>query len=490
VTDVLALPFDQYQRYRLVADLVGHVRGKRKKGLKVLDVGGRTALLREFLPHDDVTLVDLEESEEEGLVLGDGSRLPFQSDAFDVVAGFDTLEHVPPDRREAFVAECARVCRGHVFLAGPYKAPIVDEAEELLQSFLKEKLGLEHRYLQEHRTNGLPVRADVEAQFKQDGAEVASFGHGNLDRWLVLMCMEMYMDHDPGLRPIAARFFRFYNEALYASDHKEPVYRHIVVAAFGGASLPSIDGLLAPPVAPPDTIASVRDLGLELVAFDREKDVWRPEFARLEGVIAGLEKDLVGHKSRLDDTHADLAQHEASLAELEAIHASTLEDHRSENAAFEADLKEHEVSLTEVRQDLKEHEESLEELKGIHAQSEAEHEDVEKVLEERAAETQRSLDESIAIREKAESDYAEMVANLRGQIAEREAGKVALEGLLAENQAGAEEMQGELLRARSDIDGLVSHMAHLDAVIEGLKAELNDRWKNLKRGLKRNPPQF
>ena len=86
--------------------------------------------------------------------------------------------------------------------------------------------------------------------------------------------------------------------------------------------------------------------------------------------------------------------------------------------------------------------------------------------------------------------YTDMIANLRGQSAERAADKESLEGLLAENQAGAEQMQEELLRARSDIEGLVSHMAHLDAVIENLKAELNDRWKNLKRGLKRKPPQF
>ena len=120
----------------------------------------------------------------------------------------------------------------------------------------------------------------------------------------------------------------------------------------------------------------------------------------------------------------------------------------------------------------------------------AEHGEVEKGSEERAAWTDRGVDECNASLEKAESDCAGMVDNLGGQIAERETGKVVRGGLLAGNQAGAEEMQGELLRARSDIDGLVSHMAHLDAVIEGLKAELNDRSKNLMRGLKRNPPQF
>src|SRR6185436_11019345 len=55
VSDVLALPFDQYQRYRLVADLLKSVRGKGPP-LTVLDVGGRTAVLRDFLPDARITL--------------------------------------------------------------------------------------------------------------------------------------------------------------------------------------------------------------------------------------------------------------------------------------------------------------------------------------------------------------------------------------------------------------------------------------------------
>ena len=115
-------------------------------------------------------------------------------------------------------------------------------------------------------------------RLESHGARTRSFGHGNLERWLVLMCMEMYMDHDPGLRPIATRFFRFYNRALYESDHAEPVYRHVVVGAFGDSPLPSGEGLLGLPQAPPGTLASITELGFELVAFDREKDVWRVEF--------------------------------------------------------------------------------------------------------------------------------------------------------------------------------------------------------------------
>ena len=72
--DVFELPFDQYQRYRLTSDLVNELRAKNQR-FTILDVGGRTGLLRSFLPKDHVSLVDLEPSDQKGLVLGDYNNL-------------------------------------------------------------------------------------------------------------------------------------------------------------------------------------------------------------------------------------------------------------------------------------------------------------------------------------------------------------------------------------------------------------------------------
>jgi len=324
--DPESLPCDQYQRHRRVADLVDHMRGER--ALDVLDVGGRAGHLRRFLPQDRVVLVDMERSEEPGLILGDGSALPFRSRSFDVVAAFDTLEHVPPSRRSAFVSECARVSKGWIFLAGPYRAPEVDEAEELLQGFLAQKLGLEHRYLEEHRRNGLPERSTVEGELRAAGWRVASIGHGNLERWLALMCMEMYMDADPLLRPVAARFFRFYNRTLYASDHAAPVYRHVVCAALGDAPLPSVEALaealLAPGVAPRGATRATLELAAELCAFDREQDVWRQELARLEETITERAAELKACRARIDGRRRELETERAERT-LERAAAARLE---------------------------------------------------------------------------------------------------------------------------------------------------------------------
>ncbi len=346
----------------MVSDLLSEVR-PRGQSWTVLDVGGRTALLRAFLPSDQVHLVDLEPSREAGLVLGDGSRLPYQDQSVDVIAAFDTLEHVPPPLREKFYAECARVARRYVILAGPYQSVEVEEAEKLLQQFLKDKLGVEHRYLEEHRHLGLPVRADVESFFQGAGAAVSSIGHGNLERWLGLMCMSLYMDYTPPLRGIAARFFRFYNQNLYASDHGAPVYRHAVVAAFQGAPLP-MNGARAPERAraPAGAVARISGLAFELADFDRAKGEWETVRSGLERAITELSADLNGHRATCSNLQRDLEIARLALSRERAEQARAAAD-------LAADLDGHRATCANLQRE-------LDLARAAHARDRAEHERV------------------------------------------------------------------------------------------------------------------
>ena len=374
----LRLPFDQYQRYRVVADIVERLRplvGEKRK-LRILDVGGRTANLRAFLPKDDVMLVDMEASDAEGLVLGDGSRLPFASESFDAVCAFDTLEHVPRDRREAFVDECWRVTKSWVLLAGPYDSVRVRKGERLLHRFLSDKLKVEHRYLKEHLDFGLPNRKDLESWFRQQGGEVASLGHGNLDRWFALMCLELYIDDDAALRPLASALFEFYNKSLYASDHADPVYRHVVIGAFNGAPLPDLEGLLEPPVAPAGTLAPFTELLQQLTVFDRERKDWRLERAAFDKSVRELAGDLSGHRAVLSAQVRELSKRAQVSEVLQADltgHKATLNVERESRVAAEhardaclAELAqlcevqaETEVSRGALQQDLDGHKQTL-----------------------------------------------------------------------------------------------------------------------------------
>ena len=302
-----SLPFDQYQRYRLVADLIDQVRPKGKR-LRILDVGGRTGLLKSFLPEDRIELVDLEASDVPGLVLGDGARLPFISESFDAVVSFDTLEHVPPGARSAFVEETWRVSKSWVILAGPYKTARVEAAEARLRSFLTDKLETHHRYLEEHHDHGLPVRAGVERQFSELGGEVVSVGHANLERWLGLMCLSLYMDRDAPLREIAGEFHRFYNEALYAHDHEGDVYRHAVVACFNGAKVPQREGLFVERSAPSIATKPITSLAKELMRFDIQRDALAPEWERLHEVNSALADDIQQHAVSLREAREEVTR--------------------------------------------------------------------------------------------------------------------------------------------------------------------------------------
>jgi hypothetical protein len=416
--DLLRLPFDQYQRYKLVADLVERVR-TGKQPLRILDVGGRTALLRKFLPNDRVELVDVEASDEKDLVLGSGGALPFLDNSFDVVAAFDTLEHVPPEFREDFVRECARVAECHVILAGPYRTPEVDQAEEILVGFMADKLGVKHRYLAEHREYGLPVRAQTEQWLGDAGGRVMSVGHANLDRWLVLMCLELYLDNDPLLRDLAQRFFAFYNRSMYSSDHGDAVYRHAVVASLGDSREPSIEGLFDGPRAPEGATQALLTMGLEVIAFDGEKDAWKPEIKRLEKVIHGLEKNLTGHQEALAELEPELAAQVKVSKEL----AQDLKGHRAHLTELEPELAAQVKVSKELAQDLKGHRAQLIELKAdIEAHQLA------------VSNLEASLLESGQVREREAAAGAQVVEELKGEIAARGNLVKELEASLAGNQ--------------------------------------------------------
>lgn len=439
------LPFDQYQRYRLVAEIADRLRratGKARRSMEVLDVGGRTGLLRQFLRRDRVTAVDLEPVEgTERLVLGDGARLPFQDDAFELVCAFDTLEHVPPPLRDAFVDECLRVSRGWVVLAGPYDAPRVRRAEELLKRFLRDKLAFHHRYLEEHRTNGLPIRADVEERMAGAGWEVRSLGHGNVERWLALLALSMYFDRDPGLSRLAPAVFEYYNRHLYAHDTAEPVYRHAVVAAAPDVPLPDLAGIPAGDgVESP--AQSLGEVLLGLFDFDQAKGDWTEERERYRKAVEDLEGDLVGHRESLREARAE-ASEQAEVAE---TLRRDLSQHRDVLAEAKKELHALQLVERELRRDAEQtraHGEQLEaELRSVRAE-------LETLQRELADERERS---------------AETVATLRGDLEGHRA-------RLAEAEAHAREADASLVVMNEDLDGHRRTLEEVRSERDALRAE-------------------
>jgi septal ring factor EnvC (AmiA/AmiB activator) len=485
---VLALPFDQYQRYRLVSDLLRELRGAGPQ-LHVLDVGGRTAVLREFLEDARIDLVDMEPSSSPGLVLGDGARLPFKDGAFDVVCAFDTLEHVPAPLRAAFVAECRRVARRWVILAGPYADERVAQAETLLQSFLKNKLGEAHRYLDEHRQHGLPERAAVEEQLRASGARTAAIPHGNLERWLVLQCLSMYLDYDPALRELGHDFQRWYNAALYASDHAAPCYRHVVVAAFAGAALPDATRLLSPPVAPAGALSPFAQLTPALLAFDAERDRWRAERREFEHVVGELRADVESHRVVIAGLVADKSRLEGDLEHVVRELREEGERYRVAMDALVADRRRLEGDLERVCRDVEAERNGFRaalaalesDLGGHRAALALAHEELGglRTRGERAgrlafelATLRKAFDERNVEHEREAADLRKMLVERERELDGERAARAETERDLAGHRASLAAVQADLAGHRSALEAQQAQLEQQRAAREALERDL------------------
>ena len=231
--NTLEQPFDQYQRYKMVEELVGLIRCKRSGGrrLKVLDVGGHPGFIADFLPDDDTFILDTLPFEGPNYVQGDGARLPFENDSFDLVISIDALEHIPPDRRAGFLEEQLRTSRDYVLLAAPFEDENISLAEQIVNEFFIKKIGHPNHSLEEHFANGLPSLNETLDFFDQHGIQHLELPNGYLYNWLVMMMALPAAQSLPNSEELVAMINRFYNQNLYTSDNRRPCYRTVVLAS-------------------------------------------------------------------------------------------------------------------------------------------------------------------------------------------------------------------------------------------------------------------
>jgi hypothetical protein len=245
--DLLALPFDQYQRYMAVTQIAEQARARLGQStLRVLDVGGfyhtrygRNILpLAHFLPNDRVVAVDLVAEVLPAYVFADGGTLPFGNGSFDLVVSCDTLEHVPESARLAFVDEMLRVAAHFLVIAAPFASDATALAERILAEYMTSH-GLRHAQLQEHSDLGLPNADHLRAHLAERNLASLDFADGYLHHWLPMMLIK----HTPGYSlDFHLDLDRYYNLHFTPADRREPSYRRVFVVALPGdeALLPTI----------------------------------------------------------------------------------------------------------------------------------------------------------------------------------------------------------------------------------------------------------
>ena len=224
------IPFDQYQRYQTIANVISFYRQKNSNEIfSVLEIGSNEHKdLRLFLPNDkivftDMVLTDTMRQDPE-FQQADGTNLPYADNSFDFVVAADVLEHIPEDRRKLFFSELNRVAEKCVVVCFPYANQEIADAESRINTYYKTLFGEDYRWLLEHRQNGLP---DLEKLEQNLGTNYIfeKFFHGNIQLWEKLY----YVQLDPCVKYEVIQYVNeinhFYNQNVYWSDINGTCYR-------------------------------------------------------------------------------------------------------------------------------------------------------------------------------------------------------------------------------------------------------------------------
>lgn len=227
-SDVKNLSFSVYTRYQSVAD---HVNAIRKDGevFTILEVGGRGNFLKRFLPNDTITILDVDDSNEENYVKGDGRKLPFKKQSFDVVVSTDVLEHIPPADRDKYLEEQVRVARIAIILSGPLYTAEVAAIEKEANQYYKKLTGSEHPWLTEHVGYGLPETEKVEAVFQRHKLSFQKTWNQRIALWseMVLIDLLVATAYTPAVAKQFNALSRLYNTKIFPYDCDDHGYRTI-----------------------------------------------------------------------------------------------------------------------------------------------------------------------------------------------------------------------------------------------------------------------
>ena len=356
---LLRLPFDQYGRYRMVRQAVDAAcAALGRDRLSILDVGGYyedadgTPRLpsQQFLGDQELTVLDLPACDLPGYVQGDGTALTYADGSFDLVISCDTLEHIPPDLRDQFAHELARVARYGVLLICPIDDYRTALAEKVLYAYIQSELHAKHDQLREHREYGLPQLPLVQESFAQAGCTTHDYPSGDLHAWLPMMLAKHYLMHFADSAPeLQYGLDELYNRGYALAERREPSYRRLLVAAKQNDNdwLAAIDRTLEPTVTRDSQIQpdlwrnlATQLFGLLQIGQDDRREEWRAtimhgHITNLQKIVADQQLVIVQQQER---SRAVEEQHRQHVADLEQ-RARWLEDQareaRSQLAAVE-----------------------------------------------------------------------------------------------------------------------------------------------------------
>jgi len=303
---VYNLPFDQYQRYKLIEEIVNSIRPNDKR-MKILEVGGYPGHIYSFLPKDEIYIIDKIFLKKSNYLCGDGLHLPFKDDVFDFTVSADVLEHISPILREKFISELIRVSNKNIIIAAPFYNQNVVLAEEILYEFLKIRLGVEYHHLKEHMLNGLPGLEELKTFLNSKKLSYFDIPNGYLYHWLFMMMVNFYIDTISEDKKLYTKINQFYNKNFYESDNRELCYRRILVISKNKNMMKSIIR---------DKYNNINNTNLQN----------KMDLVNLLNTLVGLEPPLLKkHYETIIKEHETIIKEQKKIIEEKDIHITNLE---------------------------------------------------------------------------------------------------------------------------------------------------------------------
>lgn len=236
-TDPLTLGPDGYSRFFVIVGLLETFYKDSTRTIRILDIGGCSPFLGDLLKKSalktELTVLDILPKPKDvtaTYIQADATKADLPDGSYDVVVSTDTLEHIPPKGKDAFVKACARLAKDVCIIAAPFETIGVHKAEHMVNDFNKKLFGVGQDWLEEHFEFTKPSVEATTAVLKKHGAPFAHFGTNNLFSWLFSAHANL-LDAQFGLDAEASTAIkRHYNRLLaHSPEFMEPTYRQFFV---------------------------------------------------------------------------------------------------------------------------------------------------------------------------------------------------------------------------------------------------------------------
>lgn len=463
--------FDQYSRYEACARLLGAAGYRR--GKRVLDVGsGPEALFGRCLREEDVTYLDplIAPGATGRHVNGDVFSADLGRRRFSYVTAVDVFEHVPADRRNAFLGRIMELADEGFVLGFPSSDnPPSAETDQLIDDKYRAIFGHDYPWLAEHFENGLPSVEETCSALARAGWHCQVVGHGRVD-WLVrLLSFSICIWDIDFLKKVVLVASERFNRELAEHDFEAPFYRTFIVATRAPLSEPLLLTPSRPDLDVGRVFEEILDDAQDKFAAEVLRHMQSQEFELAKTSRKALEISdwAVGLKAMVDEKTIALEGAERQLQakdhQLAAANAKVQEvSDWAVGLKTKADEKLGALEAAERRLQARD-----DELAAASARIQE--------ISDREAELKRTLDDRSAQLEDAERrliESSESFAKVNGENQALTEQVLVLKGLVADKALRIEELERGLVEKTDECIGVSSRLHEISSLLPDLRADI------------------